>query len=113
MCIDGKTQALAKRLRPHVLDKIDNVDEAREMIAENVSTANSQVARMAELFYENTAQFGIVRQVAQVKSHPATKLSAVRGAIVLVLQEYVDAHERDELRSLHAGTGRQFSGVLA
>lgn len=113
MCFEGKTQALASKLRADVVAKIDNVDEAREMIAENIHTGNSQIARMAELYYENASQFGIERKLAQVRSHPATKLSALRTAIVLVLQGYIDAYERDELRDLHIGTGRQFSGVLA
>ena len=34
MCFDGKTQALAKRLKADILSKVDNVDQAREMIAE-------------------------------------------------------------------------------
>ena len=99
MCIDGKIQALSKKLKPSILENIDNVDEARAMIDEVKHTANSQVARMAELFYENQEQFGIVRQVAQVRTHPVTKLSALRGAIVAVLTEYVDTHEK-ELDSL-------------
>lgn len=103
MCIDGKTQALSKKLKPSILENIDNIDEARAMIDETKRTANSQVAHMAELFYENQEQFGIVRQVAQVRAHPLTKLSALRGAIVAVLTEYVDSHEK-KLNNLALGS---------
>ena len=87
MCFDGKTQALAKRLKKDILDKVDNVDQAREMIDEHKRQANSQVARMAELYFENSGKFGIERQLAQVWSHQLTKLSALREAIVMVLKE--------------------------
>ena len=93
MCIDGKTESLAEKLKQHVLDKLDSAEEAREMITENIRDRQSQIASMAELFYENREQFGIVRQVAQVRTHRGTKLSALRGAIVLVLQEYIDEEQ--------------------
>jgi tRNA isopentenyl-2-thiomethyl-A-37 hydroxylase MiaE len=94
MCIEGKTQSLAKKLKKDILDKIDSPDQAREMIQENKLIANSQIARMAELYYENQEKFGIVREVAQVRSHPVTKLSAIRGAITAVLQGYIDERQR-------------------
>ena len=94
MCIDGKTAALARKLKTDILDKIDNIDQAREMIAENIRTADSQIAHMAELYYEHQAQFGIERKLDQVRRHPNTKKSALRGAIVLVLQEFIDEAEK-------------------
>ena len=94
MCIDGKTAALARKLKTDILDKIDNIDQAREMIVENIRTADSQIARMAELYYEHQAQFGIERKLDQVRRHPNTKKSALRGAIVLVLQEFIDEAEK-------------------
>ena len=94
MCIVGKTTALANRLKAGVLEMIDDTDQAREMIAENIRTGESQIAHMAELFYENQDQFRIRRQLAQVQRHPVTKKSALRGAIVMVLQEYIEESEK-------------------
>lgn len=108
MCFEGKTAALALKLKADILGKIDNVDQAREMIAENTRTKDSMVARMAELYYEHQTQFGIERKIDQVRAHPDTKRSALRGAIVLVLQEFVDEVEKalnDEALTADAETG--------
>jgi hypothetical protein len=94
MRIDSKITALACGLRADILEKIDDVDQAREMILENIRTANSQIARMAELYYQRPSQFGIKRKLDQVRRHPQTKLSALRAAIVEVLQEFIDSAEK-------------------
>lgn len=95
MSYDEKVQSLVKRLKPHVLEVVDGVPQAQEMLAEFVRTKDSQVAKMAELFYENQDRFGISRQVKQISGHPGTKMSALREAIKLTLSEYIE--ERDEL----------------
>lgn len=97
MCIDGKTTALARKLKSNILDQIDSVDQAREMIAEQMKLGigdNSQIARMAELYYQFPEKFGIQRKLKQVKKHPISKMSALRGAITEVLREFIEAAEQ-------------------
>jgi hypothetical protein len=113
MGFEGKVKALTKRLQEEVLSKIDSVDEARELVAETLHTANSQVARMAELFYENQGRFGIERQVAQVLGHPNTKRSALREAITSVLRGYIQEQEDREDRELVQPQAVQPATVLA
>ena len=103
MCFEGKTDALARKLKSTILDTIDSVDQAREMIAENMKLGgyhSSQIAHMAELFYENPAQFGIERKLKQVQGHPDTKRSALRGAITQVLQQYITEYDLQQLAEL-------------
>ena len=93
MCIEQKTQVLAETLYDVVLDTVDNMEEAKELIQENIRTGDSQIAHMAEKLFENQEKFGIKGQMSKVRTHRGTKLSALRGAIVLILQKFIDEEQ--------------------
>lgn len=106
---EGKIEALACKLKVHVLDLIDDADQAREMIAEHMKLGSfhtSQIARMAELYYENPINFGIRRRLKEVGGHPERKRSAIREAIANVLREFIEA--TDKMFDADALSGAEF-----
>lgn len=94
MCIDSKTWLLAVSLESDILSRIHNADEARRLIDEYTHSATCKIATMAEQYYERRDEYHISEAIASVGTHINTKLSVIRGAIKLVLDEYIRTREQ-------------------
>lgn len=100
MCFEDKMRPLVEQLRPEVLKTIDSAEEAQEMISENITNRDSQVAHMATLFFEYQDRFGIREMLKSVGTHEKAKLSHLREAVVTVLGDYIEDVRLRELSEL-------------
>lgn len=92
MCIESKTWLLAVSLESDILSRVHNVDQANELLDEYTHHADSRVAAMAKYYNRHREAFHLTETLGDAGTF--TRLSLIRGAIKLVLTEYIRTCEQ-------------------